>query len=328
MNPLDTLAALLKAPMGLIRAATGKSRAELFHLLPHDTAATLYALTAVYGSTTDPAAVICAKAIEDNHHSLDTLIVIEKLAKRVKSSRKKWQLRRLLCHTKGNPKQIKKRGLTLLVELATPRTRKLGVSVSRYSDQLWSMRITGPAAIIASLYDPVKNADDPVDALHQAVTGGRSVETILRPIVTIPLDKADTVLDGTGDETVFSCSDGVTRTSCEIVGARLDEHWGFALIHPVEGPVDLVRSKRFANTKQRVLAAVENPTCAWEGCNKPADECQVHHLLPWQYGGHTTSSNLTTCCAYHNGVNDDDPAGPGTRGRLERVDGTVRRVYH
>ncbi|WP_207203399.1 hypothetical protein, partial [Bacteroides thetaiotaomicron] len=75
----------------------------------------------------------------------------------------------------------------------------------------------------------------------------------LRPIVAIPLDKLTTVLDATGDETTFTCSDGVTRTSTQIVASILDDQWGFGLIHPVDGPVDLVRSSRFANKKQRDL---------------------------------------------------------------------------
>ena len=329
MNVLETLGALLRDPMTLIEEASGLGEGELERLLPESTAATVAGLAAIYAAPSPMSRMQaeCVSAIRANGHCLDALVAIEAVARRVADKRKKWRLRRELCRMKAAPAELKRRGLALLKTLVAPRALTLGVSVRRYADNTWSMRVNAPAEVIAQLYDPVKDADDPVAALHEAITGGGAVATVLRPIVTIPLDALDAVLDGTGDETVLRCSDGVERTSTQVARMKLDEKWGFALIHPVEGPVDLVRSERFANGKQRVLAAVENPTCAWDGCNKPADECQVHHLVPWQFGGHTRSSNLATCCAYHNGVNDDDPTGPSVRGRLERVDGKVRRVF-
>lgn len=94
-------------------------------------------------------------------------------------------------------------------------------------------------------------------------------------------------------------------------------------MHPEEGPVNLYRTARVANDKQRIMAAAENPRCAWPGCNQPADLSQVHHLKAWSNGGETNMKNLVMCCAYHNGVNDDDPNAPPRRGRLERVGGRI-----
>lgn len=329
MNALEMFGALLKSPLELMKLARGLSAQELERVVPEKAAASLAALTKVYAEPVvfSRKQADCVKGIGENEHSLDTLEVIESLAQRVAGHSKKWQLRQGLCREKGTPSEIKEIGLKLVKTLRKPRTVQVGVSIRRYTDQTWSMRVNGPAALIAELYDPIKDADDPASALHQAVTGGEAVRTVLRPVVTIPLDAADKVLDGTGDETVLLCSDGVERTSTEVAKLALDEEWGFALIHPVEGPVDLVRSKRLANDKQRILAKVENPTCPWDNCHKPADECEVHHIIPWQLGGHTSSRNLTTCCAYHNGVNDDDPNAPPSRGRLERINGRIRRVY-
>ncbi|WP_148138134.1 HNH endonuclease signature motif containing protein, partial [Corynebacterium sp. HMSC074E01] len=59
--------------------------------------------------------------------------------------------------------------------------------------------------------------------------------------------------------------------------------------------------------------------CSRPGCNKPADYCQVHHLVPWQAGGYTNINNLTFLCAYHNGINDDDPLRPTGRGYMYRL---------
>lgn len=57
--------------------------------------------------------------------------------------------------------------------------------------------------------------------------------------------------------------------------------------------------------------------------SKPADYCQVHHLVPWKAGGAADPPNLTMLCAYHNGVNDDDPDKPTGAGYVFRLRGTV-----
>lgn len=155
---------------------------------------------------------------------------------------------------------------------------------------------------------------------------GVSVQKILRPVVVIPLPEATKVLNRTQDETVFSCSDGVVRTSTELARHLLGPEWHFMLLHPVEGPVDLVRSQRFASEKQRIMAMAEHPSCAWPGCNIPGDDCEIHHLQAWRFGGETNTRNLATCCRFHNGWNDDDPTRPTYRGRLARIDGKVRRI--
>ncbi|EFG81217.1 HNH endonuclease, partial [Corynebacterium ammoniagenes] len=52
---------------------------------------------------------------------------------------------------------------------------------------------------------------------------------------------------------------------------------------------------------------------------------QVHHIDAHKNGGHTSPSNLTMLCRYHNGVNDDDPT-KRRRGRIHRHRGKVRLI--
>lgn len=129
--------------------------------------------------------------------------------------------------------------------------------------------------------------------------------------------------DSDGD-VVVQLTNGATMTGAELVRRAFTEHGYVTLIHPVEGPVNLYRTSRFASAKQRLMAAAENPVCPWPECRYPADECQVHHLDAWKNGGETNSRNLTIACPYHNGVNDDDPNAPPLRGHLARVNGTIR----
>lgn len=164
-------------------------------------------------------------------------------------------------------------------------------------------------------------------ANSHAVTPTVAIHRTLRPVVVIPLSEATSVLDATANETTFQCSDGVVRSSSEVARQILGEDWYFMLLHPVDGPVDLLRGQRFASEKQRIMASAENVRCCWPGCNTPADDCQVHHLQAWRFGGETNMRNLATCCRFHNGWNDDDPNAPPAHGRLERVDGVVRHSF-
>ncbi|MDN6822838.1 HNH endonuclease signature motif containing protein, partial [Corynebacterium flavescens] len=119
-----------------------------------------------------------------------------------------------------------------------------------------------------------------------------------------------------------------TTSGTVITGAQLVERAcaGEGLITVISrtlGPVDLYRFERFASLKQRTMLAAEHPTCAWPGCNTPAERGQFHHLTPWKHGGETNVANLVTLCNYHNGVNEDDPNAPPQRGRLTRDGGTI-----
>lgn len=143
--------------------------------------------------------------------------------------------------------------------------------------------------------------------------------------VIVQLPALAKILQGDGEEISLQMTNGAIMSGAEYVKRALDTCLDYAtLVHPHEGPVNLYRTKRFANRKQRLMAGAENPTCAWPGCNHPADKAQVHHLISWSRGGPTNMSNLATLCHYHNGVNEEDPNAPPLRGRLARVDGKVR----
>ena len=48
--------------------------------------------------------------------------------------------------------------------------------------------------------------------------------------------------------------------------------------------------------------------------------------MPWQAGGYTNIKNLTFLCAYHNGINDDDPTKPTGRGYVFRMPGGIEYI--
>lgn len=186
------------------------------------------------------------------------------------------------------------------------------------------MTITGKSADIADMHAAL-DKDAPLDSVRKIFQGktaasGASVTTN----VVLRLDELDRVVDCAGDDVTLQLTNGARMTGADLVRRAFTEHGYVTLIHPVKGPVNLYRTERLASPKQRTMAAAENPTCPWPQCNYPADECQVHHLTAWRHGGETNPENLTIACPYHNGVKDDDPNAPPVRGRLARVNGTIR----
>ena len=64
-------------------------------------------------------------------------------------------------------------------------------------------------------------------------------------------------------------------------------------------PLDMGHEVRFGTGRQRRALRVLHPTCAVESCDVEFDWCEIHHLRPWERGGHTDLDNLVPLCAYH-----------------------------
>ena len=110
--------------------------------------------------------------------------------------------------------------------------------------------------------------------------------------VVLTLEELDCIVDGGGEEITLQLTNGARMTGAELVARTLSDHGYVTLVHPHEGPVNLYRTSRLANDKQRLMAAAVNPVCPWDSCNFPADKCQIHHLRAWKAGGETNAANL------------------------------------
>ena len=125
---------------------------------------------------------------------------------------------------------------------------------------------------------------------------------------------------GPAEMTLTARSAGAAGVAGEAktAGVMLKDGDCITLIAPEQGPVNLYRVKRLASSKQRRMLEAETTRCAWPGCERPASECQVHHLQEFAKGGETNPENMTLLCPYHNGVN-----GQRGRGRMARESGRV-----
>ena len=126
---------------------------------------------------------------------------------------------------------------------------------------------------------------------------------------------------GEGEEVTIELSNGAVVSGTQYIQRALAQHGEAVLVHPLAGPVDAFRTQRIANDKQRAILKAKFRECVWPGCSVPFDDCQIHHIEAWNHGGHTNLQNLVPLCAYHNGLNQDDPLGPAHRGRITLIDG-------
>lgn len=146
--------------------------------------------------------------------------------------------------------------------------------------------------------------------------GGSPTSPWRQPAVIITMDD----LEGRGDGT-YATTDGTLITAAEYAAQKLAPY-GLCLVYDSDAqPVDLFRTARFANDKQRAMISLDQLLCAEPNCSHTAANSEVHHTTPWVLGGPTNLANLVGACAAHNAQNDDHP-GTSRNGRLQRCPST------
>ena len=61
-------------------------------------------------------------------------------------------------------------------------------------------------------------------------------------------------------------------------------------------PLFLGRSQRLASSDQRIVLHAVDSGCTVPGCDQPAYNCEVHHLIEWSLNGTTDIDRLTLTC--------------------------------
>lgn len=126
----------------------------------------------------------------------------------------------------------------------------------------------------------------------------------------------------------FPTNTGIDVTLPELVALGSHKYTWLALLDDVTGrPLDLGRSRRTADLWQRMLLLAAETVCTYPGCERPADECQTHHIDAWLFGGGTDIGNCTLRCPEHHRENDDANAGDASgRATHPRETGRVGHV--
>ena len=258
--------------------------------------------------------------------SLDQLLFIEQ---QVKKSANEWKTRLALLSVEGNFRTLQRRAKDI-VEVPDKPAPKSSVRFSKSRKGKRSFTATGDERTIAALEHALRqnlhSTRPEGPQMYEAFTrllrsGGGVSSAVPRPLVVVPLTDHISILGGRGDETILGLSDGTTMTGAEYLAQLHGAELEVALFHPAEGAVNLYRTQRFANSKQRDLARATLTTCPVPGCRHAADHCEIHHITAWAHGGETNMANLAPVCRYHNRANDDDPWRKH-RGRIRRRRGS------
>lgn len=309
MKYLTSLNAALAAGIDLVGEVTGLSKTDLLKAgTAPKMARDLLALNVVYFGKTRFSRF--QREARSTTHDLLTLLAIERHCKKLKKSKDAWALRVELAHTPAG--EIGRVARQRIDELQPRKAEEPSVKIRR-GPQDWKITVTGSSHDISRIWEGQDGSLDTFVKTH--FSDNSAPTTTVNVIVT--LDEMDEIVEKGGEEVILRCTNGSTMTGAELVNATLADRGYVALVHPVEGAINLYRTARFANPKQRRLAEIMNSTCSWEGCNRPASECQMHHVVSFNNGGETNQDNIVPACGYHNGVNEDDP-GFAPRGRMAK----------
>jgi hypothetical protein len=63
--------------------------------------------------------------------------------------------------------------------------------------------------------------------------------------------------------------------------------------------LNLGRTKRRHNAHQRTVIAARDGGCLVPGCDRPPSWTEVHHIVPWSEGGHTSVDDGVLLCRHH-----------------------------
>lgn len=182
------------------------------------------------------------------------------------------------------------------------------VEDSRYLDPVTGKRLKSQR-VLGEAFGAFLEAVDP-DRMPSHGGAATSV------VVTIDLEQLAT---GVGFGTLVGPEGGEKVTAGEV--RRLACQAGIipAVLGGKSEVLDLGRSKRLFSPAQRKALMIKFPTCAVDGCNVRAEQCEAHHVNPWATGGVTDLDNGMLVCPFHHHLVDDPryEAGPLPGGGLK-----------
>lgn len=138
-----------------------------------------------------------------------------------------------------------------------------------------------------------------------------------KPLVNIVIDGA-TAGEALDDHGIVSTSQVFTDAEPDLTDRRCETSTG-TVIHPdlalramltarvrrvvIDSAgviIDLGRERRLFTGKLRDAAQLLSTTCAMNGCEVPAEYCDVDHLDEYAHGGHTSQANAAPMCGPDN----------------------------
>ncbi|MGB4776784.1 DUF222 domain-containing protein [Microbacterium sp.] len=132
--------------------------------------------------------------------------------------------------------------------------------------------------------------------------GGAAFGIVPTVRITIPVL---TLLGHTDEPATLDGYGPIDLDTAKRLAANADS-WIRVLTHPVTGTVmDVDRRAYKVPEDLKRLIRIQYPTCAFPGCQRPSEKCDLDHRIRWADGGTTSRANLTPECAAHHPVKDE-----------------------
>ena len=142
-------------------------------------------------------------------------------------------------------------------------------------------------------------ADTLVDLITRPDTAqGPAAVTGRVPEVIVLID-LDTLRNGLHDHGIAETADGNPLPADTIRRMCCDADIIPAVLNTDGVTVDVGRERRVATRHQRRALRAMHTSCAHPGCTVRFDNCQIHHVIPWEHGGPCDLDNLLPLCTTH-----------------------------
>ena len=124
-----------------------------------------------------------------------------------------------------------------------------------------------------------------------------------RPHMAILIDYNDLLGDCHG----AGLADGTQLTAGQLRQFACDAGILPVILGGPSGVLDVGREQRLVTPDIRHALHVRDQGCVFPGCDRPAADCDAHHITPWAQGGSTSLSNLCLLCKHHHNLLEPDP---------------------
>lgn len=123
-----------------------------------------------------------------------------------------------------------------------------------------------------------------------------------RPHMVVLIDYDDLLGDCRG----AGLADGTGLTAGQLRQFACDAGILPIILGGPSGVLDVGREQRLVTPDIRHALHVRDRGCVFPGCDRPAADCDAHHITPWAQSGPTALSNLCLLCKHHHNLLEPD----------------------
>lgn len=189
--------------------------------------------------------------------------------------------------------------LDLLGTLDAEQGRTVREALEVEADRLFRQSRTD--ALAASELVPPTRAELLASALVELCRRGRAAGAGVRAGATeltlvVPAGAPLSDVRSARDGAPVRLGDGTTRAlTCDPVLRAV-------VVDSLGSPLDVGRRSRLVPDGLRRAVDVRDGGCIFPGCDVPSAWCDLHHVVHWSEGGHTSADNLASLCRHHHRV--------------------------